>query len=444
MREKPEDWKNTYCSKSWTDVNVDFSSEFVKNCCKAQPIKFVPNLDKSFFEFSPDLLKRKRDSLNGIKNDNCLFCWNEEGKRVTYRDVHNSWASEFVEKNRDDLLSGKKSFANYIEVKFSNTCDMACIYCGPAFSSKIAIEENIRVKSVPLAGEFEAFKDFSDPLIKNAVELKREKYPGKLWDTAQLRFVFLGGEPTLIDQFYEFINHITERVRYHSPDNDWKSKMRNIRLEIVTNCNTTPSLMKKFFKMVDETNFEWTIGISNESYGEDAELIRHGLNWERFQGNFRQYLSASKKIDSINLAPTLNIFSLKTFHFYMNWVHDQFNRQLELTGWCPAFTWHGNFVSDPVLDIKVLPTEYKKYIDAAIDVAEKENCLKFKNKQKTVEFLKQMKDRIGTIDPETHQAIYYKERARDWLVIKEQKKGVKNLTPLLTRIGYDDYKRFLK
>ena len=49
MREKPEDWKNTYCSKSWTDVNVDFSSEFVKHCCKAQPIKFVPNLDKSFF-----------------------------------------------------------------------------------------------------------------------------------------------------------------------------------------------------------------------------------------------------------------------------------------------------------------------------------------------------------------------------------------------------------
>lgn len=444
MRKNMEEWKNTYCSKSWTDVNVDFSAEFVKNCCKAQPIKFVPNLNSDFFEFSPELLKRKSDSLYGIKNEDCKFCWSEEDQRVSYRDIHNKWSPDFIEKNREDLLSGKKSFANYIEVKFSNTCDMACLYCSPRFSSKIAIENGLKIKSVPLASEFEAFKEFSDPLIKNAVELDRDNFPGRLWDHAQLRFVFLGGEPTLIDQFYEFINHITNRVKYYSPDSDWESKMKNIRLEIVTNCNTTPSLMKKFFQLVDETNFEWTVGISNESYGLDAELIRHGLNWERFRENFQQYISTSKKIDSINLAPTFNIFCLETFHFYMNWVHDQFNRQLESNKWCPAFTWHGNFITDPVLDIRVLPVEYRKYIDAAIDVAEKESCPKFKNKEKTIQFLQQMKDRIGTIDSNTHQAIYYKERARDWLVIKEQKKGVKNLTPLLTRIGYDDYKRFLK
>jgi hypothetical protein len=437
------DWKNTYCSKSWTDVNVDFSSEFVKNCCKAKPVKFVSNVDKSFFEFSSELLKRKSDSLLGIQNDDCGFCWKEQGKRVTYRDVHNKWTPEFIENNRDDLISGKKSFANYIEVKFSNTCDMACLYCGPNFSSKIAIEEKLRIKSVPLSTEFEAFKEFSDPLIKNAIELDRTVFTREFWDKTQLRFVFLGGEPTLIDQFYDFVDHIVERVKHHSTDKHWRPKMRNIRLEIVTNCNTTPALMNKFFRLIDNTSFEWTIGISNESYGHDAELIRHGLNWKRFQDNFRQYISVSKKIDSINLAPTFNIFNLKTFHLYMAWVHDQFNQQLESTGWCPLFTWHGNFVTDPVLDIKVLPIEYKKYIDLAIDVAEKETNPKFKNKISTIKFLELMRDRIGTIDPESHQAIYYKERARDYLLIKQKKKGVTNLLPLLANIGYDDYEKHL-
>jgi organic radical activating enzyme len=437
------DWKNTYCSKSWTDVNVDFSSEFVKNCCKAKPVKFVPNVDKNFFEFSPNLLKRKSDSLIGVQSGDCEFCWKEEGKRVTYRDVHNKWTPEFIESNRDDLLSGKKSFANYIEVKFSNTCDMACLYCGPNFSSKIAIEENRRIKSVPLASEFEAFKDFSDPLIKNAVEIDRESITREDWNTVQLRFVFLGGEPTLIDQFYDFIDHIVERVKYYSGDKRWRSKMRNIRLEIVTNCNTTPSLIKKFFKLIEETNFEWTIGISNESYGHDAELIRHGLNWERFQDNFRRYISVSKMIDSINLAPTFNIFNLKTFHLYMVWVHDQFNQQLESAGWCPSFTWHGNFVTDPELDIKVLPIEYKKYIDFAIDIAEKEMNPRFKNKTGTINFLNQMRDRIGTIDPKSDQSIWYKERARDWLIVKQRKKGVTNLLPLLINIGYDDYEKYV-
>jgi len=435
-----EEWKNTYCSKSWTDVNVDFSSEFVKNCCKSQPIKFVPNLNKTFFEFSPKLLKRKTDSLQGVQNEDCHFCWKEESKRVTYRDVHNKWTPEFIESNRDNLLSTDKSFANYIEVKFSNTCDMACLYCSPNFSSKIAIEEKVRIKSVPLASEFEAFKEFSDPLIKNAVEINRESID---WDNTQLRFVFLGGEPTLIDQFYDFIEHITARVEHHAQLTNWNYKMKNIRLEIVTNGNTTPALIDKFFKLLDRTNFEWTIGISNESFGHDAELIRHGLNWETFQTNFRKYISVPKKIDSINLAPTLNIFSLKTFHLYMAWVHEQFNNQLEATGVCPAFTWHGNFVTDPVLDIRVLPVEYKHYIDLAIDVAEKENNPKFKNKQSTIKFLNQMKDRIGTTDPESHESMYYKERARDWLVIKERKKGVDNLTPLLLNIGYHDYKRYL-
>lgn len=438
-----EEWKNTYCSKSWTDVNVDFSSEFVKNCCKSKPIKFVPNLDKTFFEFSPELLKRKTDSLQGVQNEDCHFCWKEEGKRVTYRDVHNKWSPEFVESNRDNLLSADKSFANYIEVKFSNTCDMACLYCSPNFSSKIAIEEKVRIKSIPLASEFESFKEFSDPLIENAVKLVKEDIKKEVWDIIQLRFVFLGGEPTLIDQFYDFINHITERVKHYTQEKKWEYKMRNIRLEIVTNGNTTSALMEKFFKLVDSTKFQWTIGVSNESFGHDAELIRHGLNWERFQNNFRKYISVPKKIDSINLAPTLNIFSLKTFHLYMAWVHEQFNNQLNSTGVCPAFTWHGNFVTDPVLDIKVLPVEYRKYIDLAIEVAERETNPKFKNKQSTIKFLNQMKDRIGTTDPESDDAIWYKERARDWIVLKEQKKGVNNLTPLLLNIGYHDYRRYI-
>jgi pyruvate-formate lyase-activating enzyme len=438
-----EEWKNTYCSKSWTDVNVDFSSEFVRNCCKSQPIKFVPNLDKTFFEFSPDLVKRKTDSLNGIQNEQCNFCWKEEGNRATYRDVHNRWSTEFVESTRDDLLSTDKSFANYIEVKFSNTCDMACLYCSPKFSSKIAIEENVRIKSVPLASEFEAFKEFSDPLIKNAVKLVKEDIKKDVWDTTQLRFVFLGGEPTLIDQFYDFINHITERVKHYTQEKNWEYKMRNIRLEIVTNGNTTPALMEKFFKLVGTTSFQWTVGISNESFGHDAELIRNGLNWERFQHNFNQYISRSKKIDSINLAPALNIFSLKTFHLYVAWVHEQFNKQLELTGYCPAFTWHGNFIADPVMDINVLPIEYRKYVDLAIDLIEKETNPKFKNKQNTIKFLNQMKDRIGSIDPESPDVKWYKERARDWLLVKEKKKGVSNLTPLLLNIGYDNYKEYI-
>ena len=54
-----------------------------------------------------------------------------------------------------------------------------------------------------------------------------------------------------------------------------------------------------------------------------------------------------------------------------------------------------------------------------------------------------MKDRIGTCAPESHQSMYYKERARDFLVMKEKKKGVSNLTPLLLNIGYDNYKEHI-
>jgi len=438
------DWKNTYCSKSWTDVNVDFTNRHVRNCCKSVSTKFESNIDKTFFELSPKLLQRKTDSLSGIQNSDCKFCWREEGKRVTYRDAHNKWTPEFVENNRDDLLSGQKSFANYIEVKFSNTCDMACLYCSPYYSSKIAIEENVKIKSVPLESEFEAFKEFCDPLIKNAVELDESLRQSKSWDDEQLRFVFLGGEPTLIDHFYDFVDYISERVKFYSPIKDWKRKMKNIRLEIVTNCNTKPALMTKFFNLIETTNFEWTVGISNESFGKDAELIRYGLDWERFQNNFRQYISISKKIDSINLAPAFNIFSIKSFHLYMSWVHNEFNQLLEKNGTCPAFTWHGNWIDDPELDIKVLPEGYKQYIDLAIEVAEKETNHKFKNKMATIKFLNQMRDRIGTIDPDSDQAVWYKERARDWIVMKQKKKNVNNLTPLLLNIGYGDYKRYVE
>jgi hypothetical protein len=395
----------TYCSKSWTDINIDFETRTIKHCCKAIVYQFPEVLTEEFISNSAGIKERRLQSLENLAHIDCNSCWNDYSKgNSAYRDWANRWTDQFVENNKEKLGSTDQ-YINYIEIKTDRICDMSCIYCSSWSSSKVAQEQNETYEDNTKEHDYEVFKSW----IKNF--LHRDDLLSN-----QIVFIFLGGEPTASSRFYELVDYIETAT---------EGSGKKVRLEICTNANSKSFLMNKLIEKMDTSNLSWGIGISNESFGKNAELIRHNLVWDRFSENFVKYIK-HPKTELIVLSPTASMFNLKTFHEYIDWVHEQFRTHAPNK----EFTWYGNFTSWPdEMDIAHLPVEYTKYIDLAEQAISKATDIKYVYKENFVDYLTQMRKRIGSAyDPN------YKETAKQFLLKKQTYKKTDVLVDLLDNL----------
>jgi hypothetical protein len=395
----------TYCSKSWTDINIDFENRMIRHCCKAVSYQFPETLTEDFISMSAGIQERRVQSLDNIAHNDCKQCWNDYDKgNSAYRDWANKWDDSFMEHHKPLLVSDR--FIHYIEIKTDNTCDLACLYCSAGSSSKIAQEEGKVIKDLATEHDYEVFKSW----IKNYL-LRRDLISG------QILFLFLGGEPTASERFYELVDYIESVAHLTS---------KHIRLEICTNANSKKFLMDKIIDRMSTSKLKWGIGISNESFGVDAELIRHGLNWDRFQENLVRYMQ-SPATELIVMSPTLNAFNLKSFPAYIRSVHELFRKNAPNK----QMTWHGNFISWPEeMDIANLPQPYIKYIDEAIaTITEYTLDKNYVFQDSFIDYLNTMKQRIGT-----NYNSNYKEVAEQFLIRKQNIKKTDALIALMNNL----------
>lgn len=394
----------TYCSKSWTDINIDFETRSLKHCCKAKTYPFPETLTEQFISNSNFIQIRRQQSLENHAHADCVSCWNDYDKgQSAYRDWANRWNDSYIERNKNILNDDRH--IHYVEIKTDRTCDMSCLYCSSWSSSKIAQEQNEPYVDLTNENDYSVFKSW----IKQYLDRQD-------LESEQIVFIFLGGEPTASERFYELVNYIEDCAAGID---------KKIRLEICTNANSKRFLMDKIIARMDSSSLSWGIGISNESFGETAELIRHGLSWQRFSENFVKYIS-HPKTELIVMSPTANVFSLKTFHQYIDWVHEQFRQHAPTK----QFTWYGNFTSWPdEMDIAHLPIEYTKYIDLAEAAVARATDINYVYKDNFKDYLTQMRKRIGSA-----YKTDYKNIAEQFLLKKQSYKKTDKLVNLLNNL----------
>jgi organic radical activating enzyme len=372
----------TVCSKSWTDVNVDFANRLVRNCCMSADYPIPDTLTTDFFDNSPHVQQRRRSTLAGEQHPDCEYCWaDERAGRNSYR----SWMNQYHDFQN---LSANQSDVRYIDVTLDTVCDLSCLYCAADASSQIAQEENKPIRDAGTDADFETFKAWLSTLQGSVV------------------FNFLGGEPTASKRFAPMVEYIS------TLDLD-------VRIELCTNGNTKPSLMKRLFDVIENSDMSWGVALSNETIGLDSELLRYGLNWRRFEQNFIQY-AQHPKIQHITLAATVNAFSIRGFPEYISWVHRTMNE------YAPdkTFGWVGNYIKRPrAMDIQYLPQVDRHYIVAAQKVFCSFDWQEaVKNRDKFKHFLQTMHDRIGSASPEN--------KLEDFILQKQRVKK-KDLSKLL-------------
>jgi MoaA/NifB/PqqE/SkfB family radical SAM enzyme len=242
--------QKNFCAIPWTGFELEPNGD-VKNCIISTDI--IGNIRsqdiKTIIQGNP----LRKQMSNGEYPSNCNGCYLQEKHRAQNFESISSriyYTKELANVISKDLFNNDKNFElRHIDLRWSNACNQACVYCAPEYSSKWAQEKGIKI-----------------PKNKDSIE-KIKKYV--YHNIKNLKNVYLaGGEPLLMKENKEFLQQLYKE----NP---------TVTLRVNTNLNKTETGV--FDEVLKFKNVHWTV--SAESIEDEYEYVRHHGKWDDFLTN---------------------------------------------------------------------------------------------------------------------------------------------------------------
>ena len=131
-----------FCVIPWTGFEVEPNGD-VKNCIISKEV--IGNLKKeSIQEIIAKNSNLRKKMLDGQFPKNCEGCYLQEKHRSKDFESISSrlyYAREITPHISKDLFANEENFElRHVDVRWSNACNYACVYCEPLYSSKWQLE----------------------------------------------------------------------------------------------------------------------------------------------------------------------------------------------------------------------------------------------------------------------------------------------------------------
>jgi organic radical activating enzyme len=264
-----------FCRMPWQGLMYNFDGK-VKNCIRSvdsQPIGDIKQLPIEQIVLGQENVARQNKIVNRQPVSSCQTCYDlEHGKkgfdiisdRVFYLKELKDTPLDLYQTNQFDLAT--------IDVRWTNLCNLACVYCGPDYSSRWAQELSIQAPQ-PTSQQQSAFKQY-------------------IFDhVSQLQHVYLaGGEPLLMKENLELLQRLNPGV--------------SLRI----NTNLTKTDTQVFETICKFENVHWTVSL--ETLSDEFEYIRFGHSWQDFLDNLKTIKNLNHKISFNMLWFVLNYHSV--------------------------------------------------------------------------------------------------------------------------------------
>lgn len=335
-----------FCYAPWTNIHIDTRGIY-KTCCagKAElgdlrvvPIQNIMN--------SSELVEIKSKILNNQEHPNCKTCIKkEQNTSISER----SWYNDIAEHRPIVIESKENQNLQNLDIRWSTTCNLSCVYCNHNSSSQWAAHKKIPMPRLDYSNTMSDILKFID---SNKSTLKN--------------LALLGGEPLLQKENEQLLDVIDP----------------NVYINVITNLSVPLENNKIFKKLLEKNRVMWDI--SFETVEQRFEYVRHGSNWSLIVKNI-QYLQNSIKDKPGHL---IGITSQYSIYNAMNLaeLHEYFNDNN-----IPKMRW--NELNHPsILSVISLP---QKYINRAIDELEK--SIKFHDVGPQINFLTDMANSLKRI-----------------------------------------------
>jgi len=351
----------SFCAAKWYNATIWLGSGMTTSC-HHPPAHLV---DRDRVRANPRLLHNtdqkkedRRKMIAGERPAGCEYCWKIEdmGRDAVSDRVYKSKIFP-IEALNDAFHTPPEDDVNLrtLEIAFDRTCQFACSYCNPAFSSTWVndIRKNGPYDRLVSDGRnhFTHTHD-SAQLYKFGetnpyVEAFFDWWELDLHRTLQeLRIT--GGEPLMSGYTWKLIDWFKE--------NKGKSQTR---LAINSNLGTDVDI-DRLLASVDGMNID--LYTSNEAISLQAEYIRDGLVWDDWANNVERLLD-SDKFQGIHVMCTINALCLDSLDSLLDCI---LNWKLEYGKKAISFTL--NILRFPSFQSPlVLPTELKTHYKTVLE-----------------------------------------------------------------------------
>jgi organic radical activating enzyme len=357
--------------------------------------------------------------LAGEKPAGCDYCWKIEsiGPDAVSDRVYKSNIYEVSELHRAAAMDPASDVdLKTLEISFDRTCQFACSYCNPAFSTTW-------VKDIKVNGPYQNLISDGRNHFTHVHEFAQRYQYGEenpyvnaffeWWETdlhktlQELRVT--GGEPLMSGYTWKLIEWFK--------DNQGRS---NTKLAINSNLGLSKDKLKEFISKVEGLP-HLEVYTSNEAVGATAEYIRDGLNYNEWMSNVEELLDTDS-IKVMHVMCTINALCLSTLP---NLLTQMLGLKQRYSKW--RLIWTLNILRFPSFQSPlILPDDIKaKYRDnllAWID-AHRDHPLIHDHEYRHLERLIDYLDVVKTPHPNTHDTPRLLNDFKQFYVQYDQRRG---------------------
>jgi hypothetical protein len=336
---------NGFCLAKFTQVTMHLGTGMTHACHHPVPHKIpleeIESSPNALFN-TQHLKQARKEMLSGDRPEECDYCWRMEDSNNPsdrfYKSIE-SWALSDHDKIKEQGWE-VDYYPRYLEVDFSNVCNFSCLYCGPEFSS-------VWVDDLKTHGPIKVLENTQkvqwvqgwQPNLDDLNYKNREfnPYIDAFWKWFPEAYKHLkvyritGGEPLLSKETFRSI--------------DWFIKNPNTEIEFSINSNlgVPDKIWNQFvekIKILSSGNYvkKFSLFTSIDGWGERAEYIRPGLDFELFKKRYEQILELGN-IRCIVMC-TFNLLSITSIKELLEWQADlkrKYNLDKTMSKWEKEF-----------------------------------------------------------------------------------------------------------
>jgi organic radical activating enzyme len=303
-----DNMSSSFCAAKWYNATIWLGSGQTTSCHHPPAHKIDIEEIKTNPSAIHNTVAKKIDRLNmqlGNRPKGCEYCWKIEdmGRDAVSDRVYKSKIYP-IEALNEAYTKPHQEDVNLrtLEIAFDRTCQFACSYCNPAFSSTW-------VKDIRSNGAYESLVSDGRGHFTHAHDSSQLYRFGETnpyveaffawWETDLHRTLqelrITGGEPLMSGETWKLL--------------DWfKTNKGRSTTRLAINSNLGAEVdINRLLSSIEGTEVD--IYTSNESIGSQAEYIRDGLDYSAWLSNVQQLLD-SPNIRAVHCMATINALCL--------------------------------------------------------------------------------------------------------------------------------------
>jgi|TARA_R110002167_G_scaffold7916_7_gene37061 radical SAM protein with 4Fe4S-binding SPASM domain len=294
---------DTFCMLPWTHMHI-WPSGDTYPCCLGDSRMPVGSTQKNTMQeiWNNNKMKTLRNNmLEGKKSPECRRCYEqEEHGIVTLRKSsnmnlkHHWWK---VEETQPDGSAGMVNMA-YLDIRFSNLCNLRCRSCGPNFSTSW-YDDHVKLYGDPGIPQLLKVADDMDKFFKDLEPM--------LLDVESVYFA--GGEPIITEEHYRVLEY-------------WlRHNMTDVRLSYTTNFTQMKFKKTPIFEYWNKFDTV-DVAASLDANHLRGEYLRKNLDWGTIVQNRKDMIKYSPDVN-FWITPTVSLYNAMNLpDFHKEWIEE--------------------------------------------------------------------------------------------------------------------------